>query len=81
LNKLGITSGFFSCGGYDSGGSQVKEKLYQDCYPMDVFFPFIIKVGCFHEQPNNFFRQWANMVWTTKGIEGPPLSMLHLFFR
>jgi hypothetical protein len=60
--------------------AQMKEKLYHDCYPMDMFFPIIIEVGCFHEQSNNFFGQWVNMVWTAKGIEGPPLSIVALFF-
>jgi hypothetical protein len=51
--------------------TQVKEGLYHDHYPMDVFLPLAIKVfGCLHQHVNKFLHQCANMVWTIKGTIG-----------
>jgi hypothetical protein len=50
---------------------QVKEKLYHHCYPMDVFFPLIIKVfGCLHEQSNIFFVNGLTWRGQQKASEG-----------
>ncbi len=61
---------------------QVKEGLYCDYYPTDVFFLLAIEVfGCFHQQADNYVHQCANMVWWAKGIVGLPLLVLCFFYR
>jgi hypothetical protein len=42
---------------------QMKERLYCDCYPEDVFLTLAIEVfGCLHQEAGNFLYQCANMV-------------------
>jgi hypothetical protein len=62
--------------------AHVKEGFYRDHYPTNMFLPFAIEVfGCLHQKANNFLHQCVNMVWTTKGTKGPPLSMLRSFYK
>lgn len=71
-----------SCGVVVIVTTQAKEGLYYDCYPMDMFIPLAIEVfGCHYQQFNNFLHQCANKLWTTKCIGGPPLSILHYYYR
>jgi hypothetical protein len=38
---------------------------------MNVFFPFAIEIfGCLHQQVEDFFHQFVNMVWSAKGTCG-----------
>ncbi len=60
--------------------TQVKDGLYHDRFPMDMFFPLAVEVfGCLHQKANIFLNQCANMAWGTKGIGSPPLSILRTF--
>jgi len=63
LSKLGITCGFCSWGGCDSGGSAEGRTLSQ-LLPNGCFFPLAIKVfGCLHKQSEIFFHRCAKRHW------------------
>jgi hypothetical protein len=60
----------------------VKEGLYYNSYPMDMFFFLAIEIfGCFQQWSDNFLRWCANMVWIGKGTESFLLSVLRSFYR
>lgn len=47
----------------------------------DAFLPLAIKVfGRLHQHANDSLHQGANMMWSTKGTNGPPLVVLHVFY-
>jgi hypothetical protein len=54
-----------------------KDEIYYDQCPRDMFLPSVMEVfNCFNQQANNFLSRCVNVVWSTKGIKGPPLSIL-----
>jgi hypothetical protein len=53
---------------------QAKEGLYDDWHSINAFLPLAIEVfSCLHQQVNDFFHQYANMLWSAKCISSPPL--------
>jgi hypothetical protein len=64
-----------------SNVAQAKEKNYHNQHPIDQFFPLTIEVfGSLHKHVDVFLHNYANVIWSLKGIEGPYLSTLVDFF-
>ncbi len=62
--------------------AQAKERSYHNQHPTDQFLSLAIKVfGCLHKHANVFLHNYANAIWSLKGIEGPHLSTLVTFLR
>ncbi len=62
--------------------AHVKEGLYYNRYPTDVFFLLAIEVfGYLHQQADIFFHRCANMAWIVKGTKGSFLLMLRSFYQ
>jgi len=61
---------------------QAKKRLYHNRHPTNTFLPLAIEVfEWLHRQANNFFHQYASMVWLAKGPSGLPLVILCAFYR
>ncbi len=71
---------FISQGDHNSGELS-KGRILPHQHSIDAFLPFAIEVfGCLHQQMNKFFHQRVNMAWSTKGTNGPPLTILHVLY-
>ncbi len=56
-------------------------RSYPNRHPINQFLPLAIEVfGCFHRHVNVFLHDYANAIWSLKGIEGPHLFTLITFF-
>jgi hypothetical protein len=61
--------------------TQTKERNYYDQHPTDQFFFLAIEIfGCLHKQADVFLHKCVNIIWSLKGLEGPPLFVLVTFF-
>jgi hypothetical protein len=61
---------------------QVKKIDYHNPHPTDQFLPLVIEVfGCLQKQTNVFLHDCANVIWSFKRLEGPPLFVLITFLH
>jgi len=65
---------------------QAQERGYHDQHPINQFLPLAIKIfECLHKHADVFLQYCANAIWSFKGLEGLPLSILitflHNFFQ
>jgi len=54
----------------------------EEFYLLSIVAFFLIAIegfGCLH-QVDNFFHWYAKLAWLEKGIDGPPLVVLHTFY-
>jgi len=67
--------------GFDvSNAAQAKEKSYHNGHPTDQFCPLTIEVfGCLYKHADVFLHDYANTIWSPKGIESLHLSTLVTF--
>jgi len=57
-------------------------RSYPNRHPTNQFLPLAIEVfGYLHKHVDVFLHDYANAIWSLKGIEGPHLSTLIIFFR
>jgi hypothetical protein len=72
---------FISWGGYGCGG--LGERIFLSCPTFNNCVSSLCysSFGCLHQQVDNFFYQCGNMAWLAKGFGGPPLTILHVFYR
>jgi hypothetical protein len=58
-----------------SNVAQAKERSYHNWHPIDQFAPLAIEIfSCLHKHADAFLHDYANAIWSLKGIEG-----LHFF--
>jgi len=63
-----------------SNVAQTKEKRFCNQHPTNQFLPLINEVfDCLHKHVNVFLNNFANAIWSLKGLEGPHLSILVIF--
>lgn len=80
-SKFGFAWCFILQGGHDNGNLG-KGMIYHDWHSRNAFLPLAIMVfSCLHQHANDIFHQGANMMWSTKDTYGPPLVVLHVFYR
>ncbi len=61
---------------------QVKERSYHNQHPIDQFLPFTIEVFCcLHKHVDVFLHDYANAIWSLKGIKGWHFSTLVIFLH
>lgn len=72
---------FISWGGHDccglGKGNFLSCSTFNKCVSSHRYRGF----GCLHQQVDNFVHQCGNMAWLAKGFGGPPLTILHVFYR
>jgi hypothetical protein len=62
--------------------TQAKERVYHNQHPTNPFLPLAIEVfGCLHKHVNVFLHNCANAIWSFKGFESLPLSILVIFLH
>jgi hypothetical protein len=62
--------------------TQAKFVSHWDRHPKDDFIPIAIEIFiCLYQQADDFLHQCANMMWSTIGFGGPPLSIICSFYR
>ncbi len=60
--------------------AQTKERSYCNQHSTDQFLPLAIEVfGCLQKHVDVFLHNYANAIWSLKGIEGPHLFTLVTF--
>jgi len=60
----------------------MKDNFYDSQFSTNMFFHLVVEVfGCLHQQMDEFFHQYANMVWGMKDTKGPPLLVLCAFYK
>jgi hypothetical protein len=65
-----------------SNAFQAKEMNYCNQHPNDQFFPLVIEIfWCLHKHVDVFLHECANVIWSLKRPEGPPLFVLVTFLR
>jgi hypothetical protein len=63
-----------------SNVAQTNEKRFCNQHPTNKFLPLINEVfDCLHKHVNVFLNNFANAIWSLKGLEGPHLSILVIF--
>ncbi len=62
--------------------TQANKTSYPNRHPTNQFLPLAIEVfGCLHKHADVFLHDYANAIWSLKGIEGPHLSTLITFLH
>jgi hypothetical protein len=62
--------------------TQAKERSYHNWHPNDQFLPLAVEVfDCLHKHVDVFLHNYANAIWSLKGIEGFHFSTLVIFFH
>jgi hypothetical protein len=65
-----------------SNAIQAKKMNYYNQHPTNQFLPLVIEIfDCSHKHVDLFLHDYANVIWSLKGLKGPRLSTLVTFFR
>ncbi len=76
LPRSCATQGFITL-----NAAKAKEKNYCNRHPTNQFLPLAIEIfGCLHKHADVFLHDYANAIWSLKGIKGPHLFTLVTFF-
>jgi hypothetical protein len=70
-----VTQGFVA-----SNVAPTKERIYRNRHPTNQLFLLAIEVfDCLHKHANVFLHDYANAIYSLKGIDGLHLSTLVIF--
>jgi hypothetical protein len=65
-----------------SNVAQTKERSYRTQHPTNQFLLLTIEIFDYlYKHVNEFLHDCANAIWSLKGLEGPHLSTLVIFFH
>jgi hypothetical protein len=65
-----------------SDAIQANERSYYNWHPTNQFLPLALEIcGCLHKHVDVFLHDYANAIWSLKGIECFHLSTLVTFLR
>jgi len=65
-----------------SNVAQTKERRFCNQHPINQFLPLKNEVfDCLHKHVNVFLNDFANAIWSLKGLEGLHLSILVIFLN